>query len=89
MPCFAILLALISPRLALIIIWLFGDWLGRAYDSWLLPVIGFFLIPWTTFAYALMWNTGGRGVEGFDWFIVGFAFLLDVGSYAGGARGVR
>ena len=36
MPCFAALVALISPRLAIICVWLFSDILGRAYDSWFL-----------------------------------------------------
>jgi hypothetical protein len=84
MPCLAALLALISPRLALFFIFLFSNVLSRAFDSWLLPLIGFFLLPWTTLAYALMWDTGTRDVNGFEWFIVALAFLADLASYAGG-----
>ena len=84
MPCFATLLALISPRLALFFIWIFSDILGRAYDSWFLPVLGYFLLPWTTLAYALMWDVGTRDVTGFEWFVVVLAFLADLSSYAGG-----
>jgi len=80
------LLALISPRLALFVIFLFSDMLSRAFDSWLLPLIGFFLLPWTTLAYAVMWDTGTRDVNGFEWFIVVLAFLADLASYAGGRR---
>ena len=58
MGCIAVLLALISPRLALFFIWLFSDLLGRAYDEWWLPLLGFFLLPWTTLAYAVMWSAG-------------------------------
>lgn len=86
MGCFVALLALISPRLALIALWLFGDLLSRAFDSWLLPLLGFFLLPWTTLAYAVMWASGPNGVEGFEWFIVILAFLLDLGSYGHGQR---
>ena len=88
MPCFVALLALISPRLALFVMWLFSDLLSRAFDSWLLPLIGFFLLPWTTLAYAAMWDIGGgvNGVEGFEWFIVILAFFVDLASYAGGSR---
>jgi hypothetical protein len=85
-PCLAALLALISPRLALIAVWLFSDILSRSMDSWLLPLIGFFLLPWTTLAYAIMWDVGTRDVTGFEWFVVGLAFLADIGSYAGGKR---
>ena len=67
-------------------LWLFSDMLGRAFDAWLVPVIGFFLVPWTTLAYTLMWTSGPNGVEGFEWFIVIVAFLFDLASLSGGAR---
>lgn len=86
MGCLVGLLALISPRLALFFVWIFGDLLSRAYDDWLLPFLGFFLLPWTTLAYAVMWSTGSNEVVGFEWFIVALAFLFDLGSYANGSR---
>ena len=86
MPCFAAILALIGPRVALIGVWLFSNILSRAFDSWFLPFIGFFILPWTTLAYAVMWDVGTHRVTGFEWFVVGLAFLLDLGSYFGGNR---
>ena len=86
MPCFAVLLAFISPRLAIIFVAIFSDILTRAFDSWVLPFIGFFILPWTTLAYAVMWDVGTHRVTGFEWFVVGLAFLLDLGSYFGGNR---
>jgi hypothetical protein len=86
MPCLAVLLALISPRLALFAVWIFSDILSRAYDSWIVPLIGFFVLPWTTLAYAGMWSAGSNHVYGFEWFIVVLAFVLDLGSYVGGYR---
>jgi hypothetical protein len=87
MPCLLALLALISPRLALVAVWLFSDILSRAYDSWLLPLLGFFLLPWTTLAYACMWANGTNEISGFELFVVILAFVVDLGSYAGGQRG--
>ena len=84
MGCIAVLLALLSPRLALFFVWIFSDVLSDAYDSWVLPVLGFFLLPWTTLAYAGMWAAGTNGVTGFEWFIVILAFVFDLGSYGGG-----
>jgi hypothetical protein len=72
--------------LALFALWIFSDLLGRAFDSWLVPFLGFFLLPWTTLAYALMWGAGSNGVVGFEWFIVIVAFLFDLGALAGGGR---
>jgi hypothetical protein len=85
-PCVAALLAFISPRLAIIVVAIFSDILSRAFDSWFLPLIGFFLLPWTTLAYAVMWDVGTHRVNGFEWFVVVLAFLADLGSYAGGKR---
>jgi hypothetical protein len=84
MPCLVVLLALISPRLALFCLWLFSNVLDRAYDSWIVPLIGFFVLPWTTLAYAGMWSSGSNQVFGFEWFVVGFAFVVDVFSWVGG-----
>jgi hypothetical protein len=86
--CLVALLALLSPRLALIALWLFGDLLSRAFDSWFVPLLGFFLLPWTTLAYAAMWSSS-NDVTGFEWFIVILGFLFDLGAYArsGSARG--
>ena len=87
MGCLLALFALISPRLALFAIWLFSDLLSRAFDSWFLPLLGFFLLPWTTLAYAVMWDIGGRGeVAGFEWFIVILAFVIDLGAWTQGRR---
>jgi hypothetical protein len=86
MPCLIALLALISPRLALFFILLFSNMIDRAFDGWVVPVLGFFLLPWTTLAYTVMWDVGTREVAGFEWFIVGLAFLVDLGSYFGGKR---
>jgi hypothetical protein len=88
-PCLALILALISPRLALVGVALFSNLLSRAFDGVLLPLIGFFLLPWTTLAYAVMWDLGTHEVRGFEWFIVVIAFLADLGSHGGTARGRR
>jgi hypothetical protein len=68
------------------VLFLFSDLLSRAFESWLVPFLGFFLLPWTTLAYAVMWSTGSNGVAGFEWFIVILAFVFDLGSYARGSR---
>jgi hypothetical protein len=87
MGCLLALLALVSPRLALFALWLFSDVLGRAFDSWVVPVLGFFLLPWTTLAYAAFWDWGaGHRVTGFEWFFVVLAFATDLASYFEGRR---
>jgi hypothetical protein len=85
--CLVAILALISPRLALFVIWLFTNLLSRAFDDWIVPLLGFFLLPWTTLAYAVMWSSSDR-VYGFEWFIVALFFCFDLASWAS-RRGYR
>jgi hypothetical protein len=88
MGCIVLLFAFFSPRLAILATWLFSDALSGAFNGAIVPVLGFFLLPWTTLAYAWMWHSGGH-VEGLEWFLVVFAFLVDVGIVGGGARSRR
>jgi hypothetical protein len=84
MGCFVLLFALISPRLAIIFTAIFSDVLSRAYDSWVLPFIGFFILPWATLTYAWMYEWGpGRVVDGWEWILVGLAVLFDFASLFG------
>ncbi len=85
--CLIAFVALLSPRFALFLLWIFSDVLSRAFDSWIIPLLGFFLLPWTTLAYAAFWDWGsGHHVTGFEWLFVILAFLVDLGSYAQGRR---
>jgi hypothetical protein len=84
-PCLIALFALIGPRVALVFTWLFSNMIGRAIDSWIVAVLGFLLLPWTTLAYVVFYDVGaGREVAGFEWFLVGLAFVADMTSYVGG-----
>ena len=58
----------------------FSNLLSRAFDSWFLPLLGFFLLPWTTLAYAGFCPPPIK-VSGFEWFIVILAFLIDLSSW--------
>jgi hypothetical protein len=84
-PCLIALFALIGPRVALVFTWLASGMIGRAIDSWIVAVLGFLLLPWTTLAYVVFYDVGaGREVAGFEWFLVGLAFVADIASYVGG-----
>ena len=81
MCCFLLLFAAFGPRFAIIAMWLFGDRVDLAFDSWLWPLLGLFLAPWTTLMYLLVWSPIG-GVSGGEWIIVGLGVALDVATYA-------
>jgi hypothetical protein len=84
-PCLIALFALIGPRVALIFTAIFSNMISRAIDSWVVALLGFLFLPWTTLAYVVFYDVGsGREVRGFEWFLVGLAFVVDIGSYVGG-----
>ena len=85
MPCLIALFAVIGPRVALVFTWLASNMISRAIDSWIVAVLGFLFLPWTTLAYVVFYDVGaGREVIGLEWFLVGLAFVADIGSYVGG-----
>ena len=88
MCCVLALLAFLGPRLVLILLWLFTNYLSRAFDSLLLPLLGFLFLPWTTIAWAIAQNELG-GLNGLGLLVVILGVLADVGVLGGGARGRR
>jgi hypothetical protein len=86
MPCCAVLVILfLGPRVAIVVMALFSNYLGRAFGGGiLLPLVGWLFLPWTTLAYA--WAINSRGeVVGFQAIVVVVAVLVDLGVVGGGA----
>ena len=86
MGCLAGLLVLAAPRFVMVVLWIFTSYLSRAYEGWLLPLIGFFVLPTTTLAYAIAQNET-NGLRGWGLVLVVLGVLLDLGVWGGG-RGV-
>lgn len=87
MCCLVTSLALLGPRAALIIWWILqpARW-ELAFSSWLWPLIGFFLAPWTTLTYVAV---APGGLVGFDWVLLALGIFLDIAMWTGGAWGNR
>ena len=89
MPCLVGLLALVFPRLAIILVVIFSDYIGQAYQTVIWPLLGFFFMPLTTLAYAWAINANGS-VSGVYLIVMVIAVLIDLGIIGGGAHpGVR
>jgi hypothetical protein len=90
MPCLLVLLAIFLPRVVIVLLFLFSNWLGQAYagvpNIW--PVLGFIFMPFTTLAYALAMH-GAGAVEGIYLILLILAVIMDVGSWGGGAHRAR
>src|SRR5262245_53654177 len=90
MCCLLLLLAAFAPRLVLVLLWLFGgNYLSAPFTTWILPVLGFIFMPFTTLAYAFAWNQSGGSVGGVWIVLIVVAVLLDLGHMGGGARSMR
>ncbi|TMC68761.1 MAG: hypothetical protein E6J13_13515 [Chloroflexi bacterium] len=88
MCCVLGLLAFLGPRLVIFLLWVFTNYLNRAFDTFLWPLLGFLFLPWTTIAYAIAQNELG-GVNGIGLLVVVLGLLGDIGVLGGGARGRR
>ena len=82
MPLLVGCLALAAPRFAIVLVVLFSNYIGRAYETVLWPLVGFVFMPLTTLAYA--WAINSRGsVAGLHLVIVVIAVLMDLGVEGG------
>jgi len=52
MPCLLLALALLTPRLAVAILWLYGHWFDGLFASLLWPIVGFVFLPTTLLWYS-------------------------------------
>ena len=62
MPCLVLLLALVTPRLLVVVLWLFTNWFHGLFPSALVPIVGFFFLPTT-----LLWYTAVQHWYGGQW----------------------
>lgn len=87
MPCLLGCLALVAPRVVLVLVWLFSDYLGEAYETVLWPLLGFLVLPLTTLTYAWAWHFEPEGsMSGLAWPLVIVAALIDLGIIGGNAK---
>jgi hypothetical protein len=82
------LLALLFPRVILILTWIFNPaFINSAYSTWVFPLLGLIFLPMTTLAYA--WAVtfeGGAGSIG-GLLVIAVAVLYDLGAVGSGAAG--
>ncbi len=79
MCCFLLLASGLGARLVLALVWVFGNRVELAFDSWVAPLLGLLILPWTTLFYVLVWSS--TGVTGAEWLVVAVGVALDLGTY--------
>ena len=85
MPCVLALIALITPRLVVVLLWFFTSWFSGMFPSLLWPILGIVFLPTTLLWYSAVqrWWGGAWSM----WPVVGIviALLIDLAP-AGGRR---
>ena len=64
MGCLLALLAGFAPRVALALVWIFTNLVDRAFNGFLIPLLGLIVFPDATLFYVLAYSpvSGGVGV---------------------------
>ena len=89
MPCLFAIIALLFPRVLIVILWLLTDWFTGVFDSLLWPILGFIFLPITTLWYSAVINWYGGQWSGMNIIIMVLAVILDMGSAGSGYRRKR
>jgi uncharacterized oligopeptide transporter (OPT) family protein len=88
MPCLLVILALAFPRVVMVVMYLLSNYLQRAYQSFLIIVLGFIFLPLTTIVYAWVVNSHQQ-VQGLYLVAIIVAVLVDLGLIGHSARSNR
>lgn len=76
MPLLLALLALLAPRISIVVLWLFTNWFDGLFTSSLWPILGFIFLPTTLLWYTVVLHWFG-GVWSL-WLIVGLVIALAI-----------
>ena len=86
MPCLAALIALIAPRLVIVVLWFFTSWFVGMFTSILWPILGLVFLPTTLLWYSAVqhWFAGEWSL----WPVVGIvlALMIDLSPASGKRR---
>ena len=77
MCCLVGAAAVVGPRFAVAIWWIFGNKVELAFDTWIWPLLGLIFAPWTTLAFLIAWQPGGLNGN-WDAILVLLGIALDI-----------
>ncbi|MEP6794315.1 MAG: hypothetical protein ABJB16_08320 [Saprospiraceae bacterium] len=89
MPCFAVVIALLFPRVVIAVLWFMTHWFNGVFDSILWLVLGFIFMPFTTLWYSVVINHYGGNWSNMNIAVMVLAVVIDLGSTGGGFKSRR
>jgi hypothetical protein len=73
------MLAATFPRIGLLIIWLFTDWIDIAFEgNWFWPLLGIIFLPFTTLMYVFVDIATIGEINLGGWLLIGLGVLVDI-----------
>jgi hypothetical protein len=76
------MLAVSFPRLGLLIIWAFTDWVDLAFDTWIWPLLGLIFLPFATLMYVLVDVSTVGSINLGGWLLIILGALIDISNLA-------
>jgi hypothetical protein len=84
MPCLVAVIALLFPRVLIVVLWFFTHWFSGVFDSLLWPVLGFIFLPVTMLWYSVVINQFSGQWTILNIVLMVVAIAIDMGSWGGG-----
>jgi hypothetical protein len=76
--CLFVLFATGFPRIGLILVWAFTNWVEIAFATWVWPLLGLVFLPLTTLLYVLVEVATVGDITLGGWLLIGLGALLDI-----------
>ena len=86
MPCLFAVLALLTPRLVLLVLWFFTTWFQGMFDNLLWPILGFIFLPTSLLWYSAVMNWWGGEWGTVQIIGIVIAILIDLSPASGRRR---
>jgi hypothetical protein len=95
MCCISTIILVLGSRIGIFVWWLSdqhyfalafnnGTFLGNiTLPVWVWTLLGGIFLPWTTLAYLFLFS---GGIVGYEWIVLGIAFLFDLAGHGGSYR---
>jgi hypothetical protein len=81
--CLVVGLTLTFPRIGLLVIWAFTDWVDVAFEgSWFWPLLGLIFLPFATLLYVLVDVSTVGNINLGGWLLIGLGAVIDITNWA-------